>query len=256
LLLAIDIGNSQTSFGVFEGERLLHHWRFQTHGARTSDEYAALLFPLLDKVSLSKIVWEGTVLCSVVPPADQALEDFCANYLNTTPVKINDGMSLDFTMNVAIPSEVGADRIANTAYAIKKLKLPSIVVDFGTATTFDVISSAKVYEGGMILPGARLSIEALSLKTSKLPRVDLAFPPSVIGKTTIQCIQSGVLFGYTDMLDGLIVRLKKTLGEDLEIALTGGLAWLFKDRIQARTLYLPNLTLEGIEILYRKNSFR
>jgi type III pantothenate kinase len=254
LFLAIDIGNSQTSVGVFREKELLHHWRFETHVARTSDEYAALLFPLLDHASLSKTNWDGVVLCSVVPPADQSLEDFSVNYLGTRPLKVNERMRLDFTMNVTIPSEVGADRIANTAYAVERLELPCVVVDFGTATTFDVVSEKKVYEGGLILPGARLSIEALSLKTSKLPRVDLVFPPSIVGKNTIECIQSGVLYGYTDMIDGLITRLKSELGESLVIALTGGLSKLFKARLKAKTFYLPNLTLEGIEILYRANT--
>ena len=167
MLLAIDMGNTQTSVGVYEGAKLLQHWRFETKVARTSDEYASLLLPLMDRCGYSQSAWSGAVLCSVVPPADQAVEDFSAQYLNIRVLKVRYDMRLDFTLNVRTPAEVGADRLANAAYAVKHMKLPAIVVDFGTATTFDVISKERVYEGGLILPGARLSIEALSLKTSK-----------------------------------------------------------------------------------------
>ena len=206
MLLVVDIGNSETSFGLFKNGKLQHHWRAETYVARTADEYAALLFPLLQNAGVSAEHWEGIALCSVVPAAEMALEDFCETYLKQRPFKVQSSVRLGFSINVDSPAEVGADRLANAAYAVRHLKLPAIVVDFGTATTFDVVSSGKVYEGGVILPGVRIAVEALSLKTSKLPLIDLKFPPSVIGKNTIDCIRGGILYGYCDSIDGLLER--------------------------------------------------
>lgn len=253
MLLAVDMGNSQTSFGIISENKFLYHWRAETKISRTAEEFAALLFPLLDHAGLRNVSWKAIVLCSVVPPAEHAFEQFCKHYLNQKVFKIHSELALGFGMGVSFPKEVGADRLANAAYAIRFLKLPSVVVDFGTATTFDVVSAKGIYEGGAILPGVRISIEALSSRTSKLPWVDLDFPQSVIGKNTAQCIQSGVLYGYCDMIDGLLTRVSKELGSNLDVALTGGLAFLFHERLKTETKLLPNLTLEGILALYDAN---
>jgi type III pantothenate kinase len=253
LLLAVDIGNSQTSFGVFQQGKLLHHWRLETKPSRTADEYAAFLFPLLDHAGLKNNSWEGIAICSVVPPVADNFENFCQAYLKRRPFHVTSHAKLGFRLNVEIPGEVGADRLANSAYAIRHLKLPAIVVDLGTATTFDVILKEKTYEGGIILPGVQMGADSLSRKTSLLPLVDVAFPPSVIGKNTITCIQSGVLYGYCDAIEGLLRRLQKEIGEPCDIALTGGVAPLIAKNLSVSTKLLPNLTLEGIEILYREN---
>ncbi len=255
MLLAIDIGNTQTSFGVFDGERLRHHWRAETRVPRTSDEYAAFLYPLLMKSGLSDLDWEGAALCSVVPGADSSIERFCGEYLKVLPLKIDNSLDLGVKLNVDIPGEVGADRLANAAYAVDKLKLPSIVVDLGTATTFDIVTKEKGYEGGVILPGPRLGALALSGNTAKLPPIDLSFPKSVIGRNTISCIQSGMTYGYLDLLDGMLERVMLEIGE-AEVALTGGLAYMFHQRLKRPAKYLPNLTLEGTALLYRKNPRR
>jgi type III pantothenate kinase len=252
MLLVLDIGNSQTSYGIFKKDKLLHHWRAETKISRTADEYAAFLFPLLDNAGLSKTDWEGIAICSVVPPVEENFEIFCETYLKRKPFKISSTIKLGFGLNVEVPQEVGADRLANCAYAIKHMKLPALVVDLGTATTFDVISTTPAFEGGIILPGVRMGAESLSRKTSLLPIVDVKFPPSVIGKNTITCIQSGVLFGYCDAIDGLLKRLLKEL-PGAEIALTGGVAPLFIENLSVKAKYLPNLTLEGTEILFRQN---
>jgi len=253
VLLAVDIGNTQTSFGVFDEGRLIGHWRAETKPSRTADEYGALLFPLMQHAGLGGVAWSGIALCSVVPPAEYSFELFCKNYLRQLPFRVNVDLDLGFTLNVQYPREVGADRLANAAYASAHLELPAIVVDFGTATTFDVISKEKVYEGGVILPGVRIALEALAGRTSKLTRVDLEFPQSVIGKNTTECIQSGILYGYCDLIDGLLSRASTEVTGRATIVLTGGLASLFQNRLKTASIYLPNLTLEGIELLYRRN---
>ncbi len=254
MLLALDIGNSQTSYGIFENKKLLYHWRSESKPTRTADEYAAFLFPLLQNANLLKGPWEGIAICSVVPPVEQVFEVFCKQYLKMTPFKVRHEARLPFTLNVDMPQEVGADRIANTAYAVSHLNLPAIVVDLGTATTLDVITANKTYEGGAILPGIRMGFDSLSSKTSLLPMVDVGFPSSPIGKNTATCIQSGILFGYIDAIDGLVQRTEKQLGSKCDIALTGGLSELLSKHLKSKHRLLPNLTLEGIEILFQLNS--
>lgn len=252
MLLAVDAGNSQTSFGIFEGDNLRHHWRAGTHGALTSDEYAAFLLPLLQRENISAEKLSGIALCSVVPSIDRAFIGFTKKYLQRDCYQIDHKSRLGFSLGVDFPAEVGADRLANSAYAVQKLKLPAVVVDIGTATTFDVITADNVYQGGMILPGVRLWVESLFRNTAKLMNVDLQFPPSVVGKNTVTCIQSGILYGYTDLLDGLITRLERELGS-FTLVFTGGFSSLFEGRVKAHYQHLPDLTLEGISLLYKLN---
>jgi type III pantothenate kinase len=253
VLLAVDAGNSQTSFGIFSEGKLRHHWRAGTHSALTPDEYASFLLPLLQRESISASALTGVVLCSVVPSIDRAFAEFAKKYLGRETYSIDHRVRLGFSLGVDFPAEVGADRLANSAYAVAHLKLPAVVVDIGTATTFDVITADKVYQGGMILPGVRLWVESLFRNTAKLANVDLRFPPNVIGKNTVTCIQSGILYGYTDLLDGLIRRLENELGS-FTLVFTGGYASLFDGRMNAKYTHLPDLTLEGIELLYRLNN--
>lgn len=254
MLLAVDLGNSQVSFGVFDGPTLKFHWRLETKSTRTADEYASVLLPLMERAGVMNTQWDAVALCSVVPPGEHELELFFKNYFGRSPFKVALGIDLGFRVNVEVPSEVGADRLANAAYACEKLPLPCIVVDIGTATTFDVISRDKSYEGGVIFPGLRIAIDALSSKTSKLPKVDLEFPSTVIGKNTVKCIQAGVLVGYCDLMNGLIERTTKELGATPKIVLTGGFGSMFQDRLNVATEWLPDLTLEGIRILFERNN--
>lgn len=254
MLLAIDIGNTQTSYGVFKGRRLFHHWRGETKAVRSVDEYASFLFPLLQNVGISLTDFEGVAICSVVPSCNFNLKTFCEIYLGRNPFFVSHSNKSSFSMGVETPAEVGSDRLANTAYAVEHLSLPAIVVDLGTATTFDVITADRVYQGGIILPGINMGTEGLSRKTSLLPLVDTDFPSSVIGKNTVTCIQSGILFGYCDAIDGLLKRIQDELGSECEIVLTGGISPLIHRHLKASTKILPNLTLEGIEILYRANN--
>lgn len=253
MLLAIDLGNTQTSFGIFESGQLKHHWRAETKPSRTEDEYLCLLFPLLQNAGLTPESIGAVALCSVVPSADDALESFSKKYLRRKVFKITHEVK-GCRLNVDFPAEVGADRLANANYAAKHLPLPAIVVDMGTATTFDVVTEGAVYEGGVILPGPKVSVEALGSKTAKLSAVALQFPSSVIGKNTATCIQAGVLYGYVDLIDGLLARTEKALGKPATIVLTGGLSPLLHDKLSHTTRLLPDLTLEGIEILFCQNS--
>ena len=221
--------------------------------SRTEDEYASLLFPLLEYAGLKAVGWEAIVICSVVPPVERTLDAFCRIYLKHAPFKIHAGLEIGFSFDVEVPAEVGADRLANGAYAVKHLKLPAVVVDLGTATTFDVVTADRVYHGGLIMPGVRMGVEALGSKTSKLPMVDLEYPPSVIGRSTVDCIRSGILYGYLEAMNGLLDRLDTELGGLGDIALTGGLAPLFKARMRRSVKWLPNLTLDGAEIIYRQS---
>lgn len=252
MLLAVDIGNSHTSFGVFEGSRLLHEWRAETKSSRTADEYASLLFPLFDHAKIRPETWQVSV-CSVVPSANAALGVFSRVYLKADPFFVSWQSETGCRLGIDFPEEVGADRLANAAYAASHLELPAVVVDLGTATTFDVISKDRVYSGGAILPGVRLAVEALGTKTSKLPIIELKMPDKVIGTNTIDCIRSGVLLGYCALIDGLLDRIEKELGTRFETALTGGFSELLHPGLKRRGKLLPRLTLEGTEILYRLN---
>ncbi len=254
MLLAIDVGNSQTSYGLFRNETLLHHWRAVTQASRTADEHAAFLFPLLQQAVIPSSSIHHVALCSVVPNADYAHLVFARDYLKLPLFKIHSGIPFGCRLNVDTPGEVGADRLANAAYAVKYLKLPAIVIDLGTATTFDVISEGPSYEGGVIVPGLQMAVEALGVRTAKLPIVDLKFPQRVIAKSTIECIQSGVLYGYCDLIDGLIDRTLKELGKGGDIVLTGGVAPLLHKHLRTSTKLLPNLTLEGMFLIHKENT--
>lgn len=253
MLLVIDVGNTQTSYGLFEKSGLSHHWRGETKQARTVDEYAGLLFPLLNHAKIDPTKIQGVAVSSVVPACNFSLKKFSESYLKRAPFFVSHENKSSFAINVDHPVEVGADRLANTAYAVKHLKLPAIVVDLGTATTFDVVGEKKSFEGGIILPGIAMGADSLSRRTSLLPLVPTDFPKSVIGKNTVSCIQSGILFGYCDAIDGLLVRLQNEIGKPCTVALTGGMAQLIHPHLKTTTQILPNLTLEGIEILYQQS---
>lgn len=252
MLLAIDIGNTQSSFGAFDGDKLLYHWRIETRASRTADEYASLLLPLFHQFGIEATSWDGVAVCSVVPAVDGQVVEFSRRYLEREPVRIHSGLPLGFSMNLSTPHEVGADRLVNVAYAIRRLPLPCIVVDFGTATTFDLISEDKIYEGGAIAPGLWMGAEGLGGRTAKLPVIDLEFPTHVIGKSTVECIQSGILHGYCALIDGLLDKMESEVGQECTVALTGGLSGRFESRLAHPVRILPDLTLEGIRLIYEE----
>lgn len=253
MFLAVDVGNSQTSFGLFEKESLLKYWTLQTRPERTASEYAAFLFPLFADAEIDRSQIDGVALCSVVPFADPFIRDFSADFLELSVFEVTHSAKLGFSLGVDFPEEVGADRLANVAYAVHCLPLPAIIVDLGTATTVDVITKPKVYGGGLILPGIAVAFQSLYQKTAKLPSVPIVFPKNFIGKNTQECVQSGILNGYSAMIDTFINRIHEEMGEKATAVLTGGLAPLIHPQVRVPCELIRNLTLKGIAKLYLDN---
>ncbi|MCB0416271.1 MAG: type III pantothenate kinase [Bdellovibrionales bacterium] len=251
MFLALDIGNSETTIGVFDETALIAQWRLETGAARSADQIAAFLYPLFQHHKIDG-PWTGMAICSVVPTARRGLREFAQRYLGLEAFEVTPRIKLPFALNVQEPESVGADRLANAAYAAVHLSLPSIIVDCGTATTLDVITPGGGYEGGVILPGVGLSFESLSRKTSQLSLVESEFPRRVIGKSTKECIQAGILYGYCDQINGLLKRTQEEIGKPCTTVLTGGYASIFEGRIPGAQ-FSPTLTLEGIQLLYQFN---
>lgn len=251
MLLAIDIGNTNIVFAICNiQERIEHVWRVQTNVQRSRDEYAAILKELC---SIEGIAWgdiTNVIMSSVVPEVSPAIVDFCQKYLKLTPhIVSSDNAGID--INVSHPEEVGADRLVNAVCVVQHYDLPAIVIDFGTATTFDVINKAGEYEGGVISPGINLSLQALHEATAKLPHVRPTKPDQVIGKTTTQAIHSGIYWGYIGLIEGLIKKLEEELGEKCCVIATGGLAPLFYKNTDLISIQDEELTLKGLMLLHQ-----
>lgn len=253
MLLVIDVGNSQISFGVFKTESALHHWRAQTNRYRTAEEYLSLLAPLFATAGLSDTKWEAVALCSVVPAVDSAIETLARQYLKAPLFTIHRELDLGFQMAVHEPHAVGADRLANAAWAVRKLKLPACVIDCGTATKFEILNDKKGYEGGAILPGLRLAMESLHGGTAKLPHVALKLPKSVMGKTTEEALQAGILIGHCEIIEGILRRVEEELGAQCDTVLTGGFASVLAPGLTRKLPVIPDLTLESIAFLCRQH---
>lgn len=254
--LIIDIGNTNIVFALFEGEAMIQSWRQSTLRTRSSDEYAAFLLPLLKACDLDWQAMEGVMVASVVPESDFQIRSFCRTYLKQDPLFITKD-HVDIALKLDKPEEVGADRLVN-ALAVKAFyQNPAIVIDFGTATTFDVIDQNGAYCGGVIAPGIHLSVDALSRATSKLPRVAIEKPEFVIGANTKQAIQSGIFWGYHGLIAGILSGITKELGARPFVLATGGLATLFAAHMPAIQKVDDALTLKGINLVYhsqkRKN---
>ena len=212
MLFVVDIGNTQTVMGVFQDDSLLRDWRVATDKSKTSDEYGVLIKNLLAAVDIQFFDFHAVTISSVVPLLTQTFEEFCRKYLHINPLIVGPGMKTGMPILMDNPKEVGADRIVNAVAAYRRFGQACIVVDFGTATTFDCISAAGEYLGGVISPGVGISLEALFKGTSKLPRVEIIRPRTVIGKNTVHSIQSGIFYGYVSMVDGMVARLQKRNG--------------------------------------------
>lgn len=253
MLFVADIGNTQTCLGVFEGETLRTHWRIASDKARTADEFAVLLKDLCGFSHLTFASFQDAAISCVVPPLLQTFEEFCSRYLRLEPLVVGPGVRTGMPILTDNPREVGADRIVNAVAAYHRIRGACVVVDFGTATTFDCISSRGDYLGGAIVPGISISLEALVQMASKLPRVEIARPRTVIGKNTVHSMQSGILFGYVSLVDGMVERIRAEMGEDVYVIATGGLA----ERVapESRTIQEVDefLTLKGLQILHRLN---
>lgn len=256
MLLAIDVGNSQTVCGIFSNGNLLCHWRLKTDRQKTADELAARFHSLFTMQKLKFEDISAVIIASVVPTQQQAWQEFSSTYANCSPLLVN-GDNLDTGIKIVTdnPAEVGADRIVNAVAAFEQYGNNSIVVDFGTAITFDCISAKGEYLGGAIMPGLNISLDALASHTAKLPRIDISIPPKrAIGANTVDAIKSGLLFGYGALVDGLIKKLSAEFAGDPQVIATGGMSTLLKDYTESILIVDPMLTLKGLYLLHEKNS--
>ena len=255
MLLCIDIGNTNIVAGVFKDCKLINHWRIRTERDMTSDELAASVNNLFmpEKLSLKSI--SNAIISCVVPPLLDTFKEFCRLYLDLEPMVVGESIKTGMVINYDNPKEVGADRIVNAVAAYKKYKTGLIVVDFGTATTFDYISPEGVYEGGAIAAGIGTSAEALSKQAFKLPRLEIFDKPkTVIAKDTISSMNSGLIYGYACLVDGIVGRIKQEVGSDLTVIATGGLAPLIKSEAKTIEHIEEFLTLDGLKIIFQLNS--
>lgn len=258
MLLAIDTGNTNTVFAVSKnGERPFAVWRIRTEGARTADEYASWLYPLAQQANFSFADVKAVIIGSVVPNANFHLRQFCENYINAKPMFVGDAnVDPGITITLSKPEDIGADRIVNAVAAKAQYKLPAVIIDFGTATTFDVVNRDGAYIGGIIAPGINLSLDALHRAAAKLPKVDIMKPRSVIGTDTVSAMQSGIFWGYVAMMEGLLARITAELGEKPYVIATGGLARIFGGSMKDLDKIDEDLTLRGLELIYERNTQR
>ncbi|NLC58471.1 MAG: type III pantothenate kinase [Armatimonadetes bacterium] len=255
-LLALDVGNTNLVPGVFEGERLVASWRLSTDRGRTADEYGALLTLLLTQAGISPGEIGGVALCNVVPPLALMLDQLLARYFAAPVLKVDHTTDTGLRICYEPPGDVGADRIVDAAAAYHLRGGPCIVVDFGTATTFNVVTEAGDYLGGAIAPGIGTSLDALFARAARLPRIDLVRPPRVIGRTTRESMQSGIIFGFAGYADAVVTRMRAELGPQTRVIATGGLASLIAPETETIQEVRPNLTLEGLELIWRRQAGR
>ena len=253
MLLAIDIGNSNIVWGIFDGDQLVADWRISTDHSKTTDEYAVLLLDLLRVKDISPDRVDGVILSSVVPPLTPLFEELAETYFHCLPLIVSAEMETGLTIKYTNPHEVGSDRIVNAAAAFHRYGGPLIIVDFGTATTFCAVTADGEYLGGAIAPGLRISAEALYARTAKLPKVELLRPKSAIGRDTVSSMQAGLVFGYAGLVDELVRRIQQELGRDCFVLATGGLAGLIAPESRLIREVRPHLTLEGLALLHALN---
>jgi type III pantothenate kinase len=253
MLLAIEQGNTNTLFAVHDGERWTAQWRAGTDSTRTADEYAVWLSQLLGMAGLSLGAFDGCIVSSVVPQSIFNLRNLARRYLHVEPLVIGENVDLGIAVRIEKPSEAGADRLVNAIGAHVAYPGPLIVIDSGTATTFDVVAGDGGFEGGVIAPGINLSMEALHSAAAKLPRVAIQKPQKVVGADTVGAMQSGVFWGYIALIEGLVARIKAEREEKLTVIATGGVASLFHDATTSIDHFDPDLTIRGMLEIWRRN---
>ncbi|MBI3244350.1 MAG: type III pantothenate kinase [Chloroflexi bacterium] len=253
MFLAIDIGNTNITLGLYEGDTLGPRWRLSTVHERMPDEYGLQLVGLFDHAGLKLDDVTAVAMASVVPPLTGTWVQMCQTYLKREPLVVGAGVKTGVKILIDEPRQAGADRIVDVAAAHKLYGGPACIVDFGTATTFDAVSADGDYLGGAIAPGIGIAADALFHRASKLPRVDLVRPPSAIGKNTVHAMQSGLLFGYVGLVEGLVARFRAQLGPAMKVIGTGGLAELLAKETDVIQIIAPWLTLDGLKIIYQLN---
>ncbi|HSC28805.1 MAG TPA: type III pantothenate kinase [Vicinamibacterales bacterium] len=258
MLLAIDVGNTNIVLGVFDGERLTNSWRLATQRDRTADEHGVLVTQLFEQGAIDRKRIGGIILSSVVPPLTRTMEDMARQYFGQEPVTVDPAANTGMPVLYQPPSDVGADRVVNgvAAYELygRAARAPVIIVDFGTATTFDAISAAGEYVGGVICPGIGISADALFQRAARLPRVDVRKPPSIIGQTTVTSMQAGLFFGYVSMVDGIVRRMRAELpgGDRAACIATGGMADILARETSCIQRVEPDLTLHGLRLIWER----
>ena len=253
MLLAIDVGNTDTVLGLYDEDELIHDWRIRTVVDHTVDEYGMLILNLYKTRKVRTREIKDIIISCVVPPMMNILEPVCRKYFDIKPFIVGPGIKTGMPIFYDNPREVGADRIVNAVAAYEKHKRALIIVDFGTATTFDYVSGKGEYMGGCISPGIMISSEALFARAAKLPRVELSKPKSIIGKDTVSSMQAGIVYGYASLVDGIVERMKEEVKSDPLVVATGGLAKIIAPETKNIAVVDEMLTLEGLRIIYLRN---
>lgn len=250
MILLIDVGNTNVTIGVHDGKEVIASWRMTTKRDLTSDEIGMTLRSYFSLGGVSTDDIDGTIISSVVPPIMYSLIHAVKKHLGQEPIIVTDKSKMNLEIKYDNPKEVGADRLVNAVGALKRYKAPLIIIDFGTATTFCAVSDKNEYLGGVILPGLKVSLEALVEKTSKLPKIEIARPDKVIGTNTVESMQSGMYYGYAGSVDNIVLKMKQSLGDDTTVIATGGLATMISKEAKTIDIIDPKLTLEGLKAIY------
>ena len=253
MLLAIDVGNTNLTLGLYEGDKLGPHWRLATDHARMPDEYGLQFLGLLEHVGKSNQDLTGVCLASVVPQLTQRVVQACQVYLKQEPLIVDTGVKTGIRIRYEDPKAVGADRVADAVAVMNLFGGPACIVDFGTATTFNALTKDGDYLGGAITAGINLAADALFTHAAKLQRIDLQRPPSVIGRNTVHAMQSGLIFGYVSMAEGMVARFRSELGSDMKVIATGGLAGIVAQETKVIDILAPWLTHDGLRIIWELN---
>ncbi|MEW9672698.1 type III pantothenate kinase [Ammoniphilus sp. 3BR4] len=253
MLLVIDVGNTNIALGIFRGEELKHHWKISTVRSKTIDEYGILIKSLFKDVGLDVQQIEGIIMSSVVPPLMYTIESMCIKYFHHKPLVIGPGVKTGMNIKAENPREVGADRVINAVSAMHYYGHPLIVVDFGTATTFCYIDPNGQWAGGAIAPGIKISTEALFDRASKLPRIEIARPNSVLGRNTIVSMQAGIYYGFVGQVNEIVRRMKAEAKVNPKVVATGGMAELLQQETDSIDIVDPFLTLKGLMLVYERN---
>ena len=254
MLLVVDVGNTQTHFGTYSGDHLLEHWRFATVRSSTADELGAALRAMLELRGIGLADLKGSIIASTVPQLEPEWIGMGRRYLGHDTLAVGPGLRTAMPIRIDNPRELGADRLVNAVAAFEKVGGPVISVDFGTAVNYDVVSGKGEYLGGVIAPGVEVSLDALTTRGARLPKIDLAPPRKAIGTSTVEAIRSGIIYGYAAQVDGIVTRCMEELGEEAEVLATGGLASHIVPYTTVIDEIDEDLTLRGLKLLYERNS--